>query len=159
MVGDTYTIKATAASTGGAFGLVEASVPPGSGPPPHVHSREDEAFYLIDGVLELSTEGREAEARTGDFVFLPRGNVHSFRNPGLTPIRMLVIITPGGFEQYFADAGTPARPGEQAPPADRANFARIAELSARYGTQLGGPGPVGRRNDHSTGDLHPDRSS
>src|SRR5882757_8675154 len=54
LVGDTYTVKATSESTGGAFGLLEASVPPGGGPPPHVHTREDEAFYLLDGILEVT---------------------------------------------------------------------------------------------------------
>jgi len=138
LVGDTYTIKATAESTGGLFGLVEASVPAGGGPPPHVHSREDEAFYLLDGELEFATEGTLAVAQAGDFVYLPRGSVHSFRNIGLLPARMLVLVTPGGFERFFVEAGRPARRGEQAPPVDPADFARVAEFSERFGAELVG---------------------
>ena len=138
LVGDTYTIKATAGSTGGSFGLVEASVPAGGGPPPHVHTREDEAFYLLDGEVEFCTKGQTGRAGPGDFVFLPRGTAHWFRNPGLTPAKMLVLVTPGGFEQFFADAGTPARAGEQSPPPAAEGFARIAELSERYGASLVG---------------------
>ncbi|WP_297549880.1 cupin domain-containing protein [Amycolatopsis sp.] len=85
MVGDTYTVKATVESTGGAFGLLEASVPPGSGPPPHVHTRQDEAFYLLDGVLEVTAGEKTTVVRTGDFVYLPRGTAHWFRNPGVNP--------------------------------------------------------------------------
>jgi hypothetical protein len=58
VVGDTYAIKTSAQLTGGAYGLVEASVPPGSGPPPHVHTREDEAFYVLDGQLEFTAGSR-----------------------------------------------------------------------------------------------------
>src|SRR5687768_14725942 len=79
-VGDTYTFKATAASTAGALALLEASVPAGSGPPPHVHEHEDEAFYLLAGTLEISTEDETFDARAGDFVFVPRGTPHHFKN-------------------------------------------------------------------------------
>ena len=136
LVGDTYTLKATAEQTGGLFGLVEASVRVGGGPPPHVHSREDEAFYLLDGELEILTDGQVATARAGDFVYLPRGSVHSFRNTSSGSTRMLILVTPGGFERFFVDAGRPARAGEPAPPADPADFARIAELSAQLGSDL-----------------------
>jgi len=136
LVGDTYTLKATAGSTGGNFGLVEASVPAGGGPPPHVHTREDEAFYLLDGELEFGTKGRTGRARAGDFVFLPRGSAHWFRNPGVTPAKALILVTPGGFEQFFVDAGTPARAGELPPAPDPDELARIAELSERYGAAL-----------------------
>jgi quercetin dioxygenase-like cupin family protein len=139
VVGDTYTIKATGDSTNGAFALIEASVPPGGGPPPHVHGREDEAFYLLDGELEVLTGQSTTSAYAGDFVYLPRGIVHGFTNPGVIPARMLILTAPAGFERFFAEAGVPARPGEQAPPLDPADFARIAELSRAYGAYIEGP--------------------
>lgn len=139
LVGDTYTVKATSESTGGAFGLIEASIPPGSGPPPHVHTREDESFYLLDGVLEIAVGEELTVARAGDFVYLPRGITHWFKNPSVTAARTLILVTPGGFEQFFLDAGTPARPGVQAPPTGPAEFERIAELTGRYGNHIQAP--------------------
>ncbi|WP_028922626.1 quercetin 2,3-dioxygenase [Pseudonocardia acaciae] len=136
LVGDTHTIKATAASTGGAFGLVEVSVPPGSGPPPHVHTREDESFYLLDGVLEVAAGGQVSLLRPGDFAFLPRGVPHWFTNPGVAAARALILVTPGGFERFFAEAGEPARPGEQAPPFHPDQAERLTELTRRYGGDL-----------------------
>jgi mannose-6-phosphate isomerase-like protein (cupin superfamily) len=136
MVGDTYTIKASAQITGGAYGLVEASVPPGSGPPPHVHTREDEAFYILDGQLEFTAGEQTVLAGAGDFVYLPRGEMHRFTNPGIFPARALMLLSPGGFEGFFRDAGTPARPGEPAPPFDPADAPRIASISARFGGEI-----------------------
>jgi quercetin dioxygenase-like cupin family protein len=140
VAGDTYTFKATTESTGGAFALIEASIPPGGGPPPHVHTREDEAFYLLDGVLEITAGDSEFLARTGDFVYLPRAITHCFKNPGVNAVRTLILATPAGFEHFFAEAGTPARPGEQAPPLEAAGFARLAALSQQYGAQIHTPG-------------------
>ncbi|WJV44590.1 cupin domain-containing protein [Streptomyces flavofungini] len=139
VVGDTYTVKASGDSTNGAFALLEASVPPGGGPPPHVHGREDEAFYLLDGELEVLAGGTTARAHVGDFLYLPRGIVHGFTNPGVTPARMLILTAPAGFERFFAEAGAPARPGEQAPPFDPADFARLAELTRAYGAHIEAP--------------------
>src|SRR5437016_13378901 len=79
VVGDTYTFKATGESTGGSLALLEASIPPGSGPPPHVHADEDEAFYVLAGVLELVAGDEILIARAGDFVFVPRGTLHCFK--------------------------------------------------------------------------------
>jgi len=143
VVGDTYTFKATSESTGGAFALIEASVPPGGGPPPHVHTREDETFYVLDGVLEVTVGTQTSVVRTGDFVYLPRGTTHCFRNMDVNAARMLILTTPAGFERFFAEAGVPARPGEQAPPLDPAEFGRIAELSAKYGGRIVAAQPAG----------------
>lgn len=145
LVGDTYTIKATSESTGGAYGLIEASIPPGSGPPPHVHTREDESFYLLDGELQVTAAGRTSLLRAGDFVYLPRGIVHSFLNLSVAAARALILVTPGGFEKYFQEVGTPALPGAPAPPFDPADIPRFAEAAQRYGNQLMAPteAPVG----------------
>jgi quercetin dioxygenase-like cupin family protein len=139
VVGDTYTTKATAESTGGAFSLLEASIPPGGGPPPHLHTNEDEAFYLLNGVLEISAGDETTLARAGDFVYLPRGIVHWFTNPGVDAARTLIIVAPAGFERYFQEIGMPASPGEQAPPFDAADLQRHAETSRTYGIQIDPP--------------------
>jgi quercetin dioxygenase-like cupin family protein len=139
MAGDTYTVKASKASTGGALGLVEASIPPGSGPPPHRHTREDEAFYLLAGSLEIRADEDIVHATAGDFVFLPRGGVHGFRNMGLDAARSLILISPAGFEEFFADAGAPAQPGVPAPPPDAAELARVLATAPRYGVEPSPP--------------------
>jgi quercetin dioxygenase-like cupin family protein len=139
VVGDTYTFKATAESTGGAFALLEASIPPGSGPPPHVHGTADEAFYLLAGTLQMSAGADTFLARAGDFVFVPRGTLHRFTNPGVDAARALILFTPGGFERFFDEIGAPARPGEQAPPLGAADLERIVEVAPRYAVSIHAP--------------------
>lgn len=104
-----------------------------------MHTREDEAFYLLDGVLEVTAGEKTTVVRTGDFVYLPRGTAHWFRNPGVNAARALILATPGGFEEFFTEAGIPARPGEQAAPMGPADFERIAGLSLKYGTRIEAP--------------------
>src|SRR5688500_19633671 len=84
VVGDLYTILASGEDTGGAYALIHAVVPPGGGPPPHTHSREDEAFYVLEGELAFHADGREFAATPGAWVTLARGSLHSFRNTGTT---------------------------------------------------------------------------
>jgi quercetin dioxygenase-like cupin family protein len=136
VVGDTYTFKATTESTGGAFALLEASIPPGSGPPPHLHTTEDEAFYLLAGELRIAAGPDTFVAGAGDFVFVPRGTVHAFTNPGVDAARALILLTPAGFERFFDEIGSPARPGEQAPPLTAEDLERIVEIAPRYGASI-----------------------
>src|SRR4051794_25172952 len=94
VVGDRYTILAAGEDTGGAYALIHAEVPPGGGPPPHVHSREDEAFYILEGELTCQADGETIVATPGDWVTLPRGSLHTFRSTGPTPARMLILLSP-----------------------------------------------------------------
>jgi mannose-6-phosphate isomerase-like protein (cupin superfamily) len=112
--GDVYTLKASRDTTNGSLGFVEATVPPGGGPIAHVHTRNDEAFYVLSGELEMLDGGRTFVARTGDFVFVPRGIRHRFRNTGVHAVRLLLLFTPGGDEQGF-QFGDEAKPGEPPP--------------------------------------------
>jgi len=80
--GDTYTIKASRESTNGSLGLVDATVPPGGGPVSHIHTRTDEAFYVLSGQVEILDGSRTFIAGTGDFVFIPRGTRHRFKEHG-----------------------------------------------------------------------------
>jgi quercetin dioxygenase-like cupin family protein len=112
--GDTYTIKASGESTDGSLGLVEATVPPGGGPIAHAHTRTDEAFYVLSGELEILDGARTFVARTGDFVFIPRGIRHRFKNTGVHGVRMLFMFTPGGEESVFRYGDEP-QPGHPPP--------------------------------------------
>jgi quercetin dioxygenase-like cupin family protein len=136
VVGDTYTFKATGESTGGVLALMEASIPPGSGPPPHVHANEDEAFYVLTGMLDISAGEENYAARAGDFVFLPRGTPHCFTNPGVDAARALILCTPAGLDRFFDEVGLPARPGEQAPPLSADEFHRLIEVAPRHGLRI-----------------------
>lgn len=126
------TLLATAAETGGAFALVEETVRAGLEPPPHVHTREDEAFYLIDGDVEFQVGERTLRATPGTFVFLPRGVPHAFRV--LTPTaRLLVLLTPGGFERFFQEMARPLTDDPAPPTPDE--FGRLLATAPTYGIQ------------------------
>ncbi|MBT2479786.1 quercetin 2,3-dioxygenase [Streptomyces sp. ISL-94] len=132
--GDVYTVKVDTAESGGTITLLEASVPPGGGPPAHDHRNEDEAFYLLEGELEFYADGRTYDVKAGDFVFVPKGTVHRFRNKGLHAAKQLLIFTPSGFEEFFLQAGVPARPGLPIPPFDPADNPRAKEIAEELGS-------------------------
>src|SRR5579875_1631173 len=98
-------LKATAQSTGGAYGLIESLAPAGFGPPLHVHHREDEAFWILEGHLTVRCGEQTFAAGPGTYTFLPRGIPHTFAVEGDSPARILSICSPGGLEQYFVQAG------------------------------------------------------
>ncbi|MFI7705537.1 quercetin 2,3-dioxygenase [Nonomuraea sp. NPDC049480] len=134
------TVKAGAEQTGGSFTLIEWSAPAGFGPPQHIHDREDEAFYILEGKITIDCGDHHWTAGTGDFAFLPRRIPHSFTVTD-GPVRGLQITTPSGFEQFIAELGRPAEhPGLPAPaPPD---IPRLIEASRRYGHQILGPPPT-----------------
>ena len=135
--GSLMTFLATGKETGGAFFLSEIMVPPGGGPPPHIHHREDESFHLLEGALTVQVGGDTLAASAGDFVFLPRGIAHSFKNTGNVNARALVLITPAGLENYFAEVFDPATDRSAAPPpVSRELIARALAASPRYGLVL-----------------------
>jgi quercetin dioxygenase-like cupin family protein len=131
---DVYTVKATAAQTGGLLGFVEASVPPGGGPEPHAHNDQAETFYLLSGELEFLDADRVFTAVAGDFVHVPRGIRHRFKNRGTHTARMIFMFTPGGPEEAFLKYSDPARPGEQPPPLGPELLGRYLELARQINT-------------------------
>ena len=132
------TIKATAASTGGAFGLVESLIAPGFSPPLHVHHREDESFWVLEGEVSMQCGDRTFQASAGSFVFLPRDVPHTFVVEGDAPVRMLTLLTPGGGEGVFIDGGRPAENDGLPPPAPP-DIELLKRVSARYGAEIVGP--------------------
>jgi mannose-6-phosphate isomerase-like protein (cupin superfamily) len=135
--GDVYTIKASRESTMGSLGVVEATVPPGGGPIAHAHTNTDEAFYILSGELELLDGARRFMARTGDFVFVPRGIRHRFKNTGSQAARMLFMLTPGGEEGVFAYGDEP-RPGQLPTPWTPERFAtpEILKFNEEYAVEI-----------------------
>src|SRR6478752_7366846 len=127
-------VKATAKTTGGAFGLLESLIAPGFSPPLHVHHREDESFYVLEGELTMQCGEQRFRAGAGAFVFLPRDVPHTFVVEGDRPARMLTFLTPGGGEGVFIEGG---RPAEDAglPPAAPPDIPRLQAVNARYGAE------------------------
>ena len=119
IVDNEVTIKAASADTGGAYGLIEYMAAPGfGGPPPHIHPEMEEAFYVLDGRLTFRLGDNMVQAEAGSFVFVPRGVVHTFSNPAAQPSRVLVIVSPGGFETFFEEMSSIVAKHGYPPPPD-----------------------------------------
>ena len=102
-LGVKYKTILTTEQSGGAMSIVDSWSPDGSGPPRHIHAGEDETFVVITGTCKVWIAGEERLAGPGESVFIPRGIEHTFKVVGDEPSRHLVILTPGGFEGFFAD--------------------------------------------------------
>jgi quercetin dioxygenase-like cupin family protein len=135
--GSLMTFLITGKETGGAFFLAEMLVPPGGGPPPHVHQREDESFHILEGTLTIQMGEDRLTASSGDTAFLPRGIAHSFKNDGDVSAKALVLLTPAGLENYFAEVFDRAEDASAIPPPPSQELiARARAASARYGLEL-----------------------
>lgn len=132
LLGDTYTLKISGAQTGGAFSLLEAVVPPGGGPPPHIHYAEDETFIILEGEIMFSTDAGTIAAPAGTVVHVPKGTKHSYATVGTAPVRMLFLYAPAGMEAMFDEIGTPAQPGVPAPPLSPEDVAKLLSVAAKY---------------------------
>jgi quercetin dioxygenase-like cupin family protein len=129
-------IKATAADTGGQFSLVEVTCPPGYEGIRHVHHREDEAFWVLEGDVTLDIGGDVIAAHGGAYAFGPRDIPHSF-TVGALGCRMLFMLTPGGFEDLVLATSEPAgRRVVPPPPTEPPDLARINEITARFGGEI-----------------------
>src|SRR5919202_928865 len=115
IVGDTMTLIATGETTGGSLVLLENLTARGGGPPPHVHTREDEFWYVLDGTFEIRIGDDVHTLGPGGFAYAPRGTGHNFRNTAPTPSRVLVGFTPAGMEGFFRASGRPATDDGPAP--------------------------------------------
>jgi quercetin dioxygenase-like cupin family protein len=100
-MGVAYRTVLSTSETGGKMSIVDSVLPVNSGPPRHVHMREDEIFYILSGECEFWLEGDTFTRGPGETVFIPRGKEHTFRVIGEKPCRHLVMFTPGGFEGFF----------------------------------------------------------
>ena len=115
--------------TGGGFSLVEHPMPPRAlAAPLHLHTREDEYSYVLEGRMGALLGDDVVYADVGDFVFKPRDQWHTFWNAGEEPCRILEIIAPGGFEHFFQKLGV-AMAGEFDPEA-------LGSLAAEYGLEM-----------------------
>ncbi len=141
VLGDLYRFLADSGDTNGAFALFETTATPGlPGPPPHIHHREDEALYVLEGELELNVEGSISTAGPGSFVNIPKGTLHTWRNAGSTHAKVLGMVAPGGFEGFFEEVGEPAT-DPSSPPAGPPDVEKVMATAPKYGLEM--PPPPG----------------
>jgi quercetin dioxygenase-like cupin family protein len=132
--GALLTFLATGAETGGQFALFEAVARGGEEIPAHTHTREDEAFYVLDGDMSGEVGGEPFRATRGDFVFLPRDVPHTWRADS-DRLHLLVWLAPAGFEQPFLEFSAPA-PVHDLPPAGAVSddlFVRLMQRENELG--------------------------
>jgi mannose-6-phosphate isomerase-like protein (cupin superfamily) len=128
VLGDSYTYKAAKEETRGAYALIECTVL-GDGPPPHIHTTEEEAFYVLEGELNVLIGERTVTAKAGAFVLIPRGMVHTLSKAGTESAKILCIISPAGFEKFFEEIAGPP------------DLKKIIDLAPKYNLKIVGAPP------------------
>jgi mannose-6-phosphate isomerase-like protein (cupin superfamily) len=137
-LGGRFTAKTTADVMQGRFSLVESLTFRSTEPPLHIHHREDEAWYILDGKMTFYVGDEVLEATAGCFAFAPRGIPHTF-TVDAEPTRVLLLASPAGFENFTLELGQPA--GGDAPPPGLAMPAPevLGPVAERYGIEVVGP--------------------
>jgi quercetin dioxygenase-like cupin family protein len=139
VVGDTYRIIIGSEQTNGAYALVHMLIPPQGGPPPHSHAKFQEAFYIIDGQIEVITREIKHSATKGSYVNIPfNGPVHKFTNKTDKIAHILCLITPAGMEKMFEDVGKPVAAGTFLPPPQMTpkELKQVQSIAEKYGQKL-----------------------
>lgn len=135
IVGDIYRFLATSEETGGRYSMFEAIVLPGGGPPPHIHRKEDETFYILEGEITFQIGGERRVAGPGTFVHMPIGNLHAFKNETDQPVKMLVSFVPAGLEEMFFQVGKDLADGEVPEKPSPQEVDRLLKIAGRYGIE------------------------
>ena len=135
LLGDLYTFK----HMGEALSVTELTAFPQNGPPPHVHLRENESFWVLDGEFSVLLGERTLKAGPETFVHIPKGTLHTYKNVGNTPGRTIVLLTPGGFERLWQELGVPATQLTTPPPADPGVIEKLIALAPKYHLQIPPP--------------------
>jgi quercetin dioxygenase-like cupin family protein len=128
VIGDQQWIKLRGEDTNGAFAMVEQQNPPGTIIPTHMHTREDETFYLAKGKVQFTVDGRDIVAEPGTTVFLPRKTPHSFKVIGDEPTRAIILVSPAGCENMFEELADLSL----GPP----DMKKVEEICERYGVHF-----------------------
>lgn len=146
VMGEVMTLKLVAQETDGTCTVFESHVPPGGGPPMHIHHRGPELVYVLSGEFDVFREGKQTvRATRGGSVYMPQGVAHSFTNVGSTAGRLLFTVIPGGIEHFFVQIGRPASP-EEAPerpagPPTPEQVRFMTEAAEQHDLTISGPPP------------------
>ena len=137
VVGDVYRFMATGEDTNGKYAMWEAIVPPGGGPPPHVHSREEECFFVLEGEITFQVGEDRVVATAGTFANMPVGTPHSFKNESSVTAKMIITIAPAGLEQMFFEVGIALLQGATTAPAPtKADIDKMLSVADKYGVEI-----------------------
>lgn len=137
VVGDIYRFLATGEDTDGKYAMWEAIVPPGGGPPPHVHSREEEGFLVIEGEITFQVGGKRIVAKAGTFANMPVGTVHSFKNESNQTAKMIITVAPAGLEQMFFEVSLLLEQGATvAPKPSPEDIEKLLTAAPKYGIEI-----------------------
>lgn len=131
VLGDRMLIKQSASSTGGRYAVMEQFLHPGGGPPPHVHTREDEVFFIVEGEFDILLGDRTVRAKAGDVLDAPRNVRHTYHCVGDGPGTILFMTYPPGIEAFFEEAA-----GLGFPP----DMPKLFEIAEKYGLIFDRPG-------------------
>lgn len=132
VLGISVRIKVSSVESGGGMSLFVTDDPPRLGPPLHVHRKEDETFFVIEGDYRVRVGDDVTTLEKGQSAFLPCGIPHTYANAGTTHGKLLVITTPGGFENFFRDIDALCRAGQPTPDA-------LNAVGAKHGLDFVGP--------------------
>ena len=122
-----FLVKVSSEESSGAFTLLDNINPAGTFLPPHVHAREDETFYVLEGEMEFHIDGQILRGGPGTTVFLPRAVPHAFKVLSSTPARVLVLTIPGGFERCMEELSSLEDPSD---------MSKVFQVCARYGIEF-----------------------
>ena len=137
MLGGTYLVRAAGEETDNQLTVMEMHIPAGSGPPPHTHPG-GEAVYVLEGTIRYHIDGETVEGGPGSFFYVPAGTTENFEPT--SEVRLLVMYTPGGIDQFFREAGEPGQAGQLPPPPESApDLERIAAIGRKYGMDIQAP--------------------
>jgi quercetin dioxygenase-like cupin family protein len=116
IAGGNYRIIISGKQTNGNYAVIEMTVPPGGGPPPHAHPDTQEMFHVLEGEVEFKTEAGKQTVTKDGFVNIPFGGaIHCFKNNSDKDARLLCTVVPAGLEALFQEIGVPLLPGQRAP--------------------------------------------
>jgi mannose-6-phosphate isomerase-like protein (cupin superfamily) len=137
VLGQFVTLKLNSRDTAGQFSVAEIICPPGTSVLNHRHVAMDELFYVLEGTAEFTFGDRVESVEKGGVVFIPRGEVHGFRNPGSAPVKLWDAHTPAGFEEFFQEAGVPGtNPNIPPPPSPLPDPEQLIPLLRKHGMEL-----------------------
>ncbi len=139
VLGQRIDFLATGEATAGRYSLFHVFIPAGPpGPLPHRHRDAEEFFYGLEGRVEVLVEAAWRPLGVGEFVHVPPGTLHTFRNASSEPARMLSGFVPSGLERFFRAFGKPARPDDTEPlPVQQSELRRLSATAGEYGMELG----------------------